>query len=56
MERDGQKLKESGADLVWQKPPPPMDDKLRNKLISAIVAKRQRASFCVKIPSSNEPL
>lgn len=48
-ERDKQQLEESGADLVWGKPPPTMNEELRNKLISALIAKRQKASFCVKL-------
>ena len=54
VEKFSQKLKNSGADLVWSKPPPTMDNKLRNMLISALIAKRQKASFCVKIPDDND--
>lgn len=49
VERDSQKLNDSGADLVWGKPPPTMDERLRFKLISALIAKRQKASFCIKL-------
>jgi hypothetical protein len=52
LERDEQKLKDSGADLVWGKPPPKICNSLRNKLISCLVTKRQKASFCLKIPAS----
>lgn len=52
VERDGQKLKDSGADLVWSKPPPTIGTSLRNQLISCLVSKRQKqALFCVKIPA-----
>jgi len=53
VERDSRKLKNSGADLVWGKPPPTMGNSLRNKLISALIAKRQKASFCI-LPTDNK--
>lgn len=49
LEKDSQKLKDSGADLVWGKPPPTMGEELRNKLVSALIAKRHKASFCIDI-------
>jgi hypothetical protein len=53
-EKDGKTLKESGADLVWGKPPPKMDNALRNQLISLLINKRQKASFCVRIPGEKD--
>lgn len=41
---DALKLWQSGADLVWGKPPPPMGENLRNTLVSMLVRRRSRAS------------
>jgi hypothetical protein len=54
VERDEKTLKESGADLVWGKPPPSMNNALRNQLISLLIAKRHEASFCVRIPGDKD--
>jgi len=42
---DCEKLIKGGADLLWGKPPPTMDNSLRNQLLSAILTKRRRATF-----------
>jgi len=40
LQNDETKLKDAGADLLWSKPPPTMDELLRNKILQAIVLKR----------------
>lgn len=40
LEIDEDALKESGADMTWSKPPPPMGIQMRNQLLSALVSKR----------------
>lgn len=42
LEQDGKKLHESGADIVWGKPPPNMDESLRNHILKLIMTKRNR--------------
>jgi CheY-like chemotaxis protein len=38
---DAAKLKEHGADIVWSKPPPLMDQRLRDAIVAAIDGKRK---------------
>jgi hypothetical protein len=54
VEKDEKTLTESGADLVWGKPPPRMDNALRNHLISLLIIKRRKASFCVQMPGDKD--
>jgi hypothetical protein len=42
---DCEKLIKGGADMLWGKPPPTMDNTLRNQLLSALLTKRRRATF-----------
>lgn len=35
------KLSASGADIVWKKPPPSMDQRIRNELLQRIIEKRR---------------
>ena len=37
---DGDKLKRSGADLLWPKPPPEMNSQLRSQLLDTLLKKR----------------
>mmetsp|Transcript_17701 Transcript_17701/g.24975 ORF Transcript_17701/g.24975 Transcript_17701/m.24975 type:complete len:849 (+) Transcript_17701:231-2777(+) len=39
---DKQNLKNSGADEVWAKPPPPMNSLLRNEILKKLITKRKR--------------
>ena len=39
---DAYKLQDSGADLLWQKPPPRMDQQLRDGMLKALLVKRGR--------------
>lgn len=41
-EKDSTVLKNGGADLVWQKPPPPMDDNLTCLILETILQKRSK--------------
>jgi vacuolar-type H+-ATPase subunit F/Vma7 len=43
------KLKAHGADLVWQKPPPLMDEHLRDTILRALLTKRGRISIAKKL-------
>lgn len=43
LQQDGKKLKDSGADIVWGKPPPRMDESLRNEILRLIMMKRNRS-------------
>lgn len=36
-------LQKSGADFVWNKPPPPMTAELKNKLFEAVMNKREKS-------------
>eukprot|EP00557_Chaetoceros_sp_GSL56_P000104 CAMPEP_0176498766 /NCGR_PEP_ID=MMETSP0200_2-20121128/12521_1 /TAXON_ID=947934 /ORGANISM="Chaetoceros sp., Strain GSL56" /LENGTH=620 /DNA_ID=CAMNT_0017897045 /DNA_START=474 /DNA_END=2333 /DNA_ORIENTATION=+ len=40
MDQDEKKLRESGCDMVWKKPPPTMNDELRDKILQATMKKR----------------
>lgn len=40
LSKDGPKFLKSGADLIWGKPPPKIDDNVRNHLITALLKKR----------------
>jgi CheY-like chemotaxis protein len=41
---DGARLKESGADFCWAKPPPPMNPVLMDDLLKALLLKRGRST------------
>jgi len=41
---DGERLKESGADFTWPKPPPPLNQDLTDTLLTAVLTKRGRPS------------
>lgn len=45
LQQDGKMLKESGADIVWGKPPPTMDETLRNEILRSIMMKRNRSNI-----------
>eukprot|EP00542_Grammatophora_oceanica_P010415 CAMPEP_0194032910 /NCGR_PEP_ID=MMETSP0009_2-20130614/5753_1 /TAXON_ID=210454 /ORGANISM="Grammatophora oceanica, Strain CCMP 410" /LENGTH=589 /DNA_ID=CAMNT_0038673487 /DNA_START=286 /DNA_END=2055 /DNA_ORIENTATION=- len=45
IKRDGDSLRQSGADMIWGKPPPAMGVPLRNQLLSILLAKRQNTSM-----------
>ena len=49
VERDGGNLRNSGADAVWGKPPPAMGIPLRNRIVSALMTKRQGSDLCVQV-------
>ena len=38
---DGDKLRRSGADLLWPKPPPEMNSQLRSQLLDSLLKKRR---------------
>lgn len=40
LSEDGPKFLKSGADLIWGKPPPKIDDNVRNHLVTALLKKR----------------
>jgi len=42
---DCEKLQRGGADMLWGKPPPVMDNRLRNELLMALLAKRGHPIF-----------
>ena len=42
LHQDGNKLRDSGADFIWNKPPPKMDSVLRDKLLLFAMKKRHR--------------
>ena len=42
LNKDKQRLEESGSDLVWGKPPPMMCDSLRMELLKKLMLKRNR--------------
>lgn len=42
MDQDEKMLRESGCDMVWTKPPPRMNDELRDKILHATMKKRRR--------------
>ncbi len=42
LDNDRRSLEASGADLVWGKPPPKMDDEMRMSLLKKIMLKRNR--------------
>lgn len=42
---DCEKLRKGGADILWGKPPPIMDNRLRNELLMALLAKRGHPIF-----------
>lgn len=39
-ENDGPRLRECGADVIWGKPPPSMDARLRDELVARLIRKR----------------
>ncbi len=41
LEEDAPKLCDGGADIVWGKPPPRMDDDLRALVVATLARKRQ---------------
>ena len=43
------KFQKAGADELWGKPPPQMGIKLRNQILSSLLAKRQEASLSLRI-------
>jgi CheY-like chemotaxis protein len=52
--RDGKSLQDSGADMVWGKPPPKMNETLRNQMLSALITKRQQSGLCVRLPTGEQ--
>jgi len=42
--KDEQKLRMSGCDFVWGKPPPKMNEELRDKILMTILHKRGKAT------------
>lgn len=40
LSEDGPKFLKSGADLIWGKPPPKIDDNVRNHLVTTLLKKR----------------
>jgi hypothetical protein len=50
-ERDSETLRQSGADIIWPKPPPPIGIVVRNQLLSSLLAKRGMSSLCATLPS-----
>lgn len=40
LQLDGERLRRSGADFVWGKPPPSFDDKLRIEILRSVLQKR----------------
>lgn len=41
-QHDYDELTRAGADVVWGKPPPPMNEHWRNQLVTQLVYKRQQ--------------
>lgn len=50
VQQDGTKLKDCGADMVWGKPPPKMDETLRNEILRLIMMKRNRKNISMFDP------
>jgi hypothetical protein len=50
LQQDGMKLKDCGADMVWGKPPPKMDETLRNEILRLIMMKRNRRNISMFDP------
>lgn len=46
-------LEKSGADLVWSKPPPKMDEALRNKILKMLLTKRSNHSAVSRLFGSS---
>jgi len=44
LRQDAGRLQESGADLLWSKPPPRMDQQLRDSILKALLLKRGRSA------------
>ena len=45
VDRDGEKLRNSGADMVWGKPPPSMGTLLRNRIVCELMKRRGNHLF-----------
>ena len=45
LQLDGDRLRRSGADFVWGKPPPPFGTELKAEILRGILQKRGKASF-----------
>ena len=43
LEQDEKKLNDSGCDVIWGKPPPKMDEKMRENLLFKLMEKRGKA-------------
>jgi CheY-like chemotaxis protein len=54
VERDGGNLRNSGADVVWGKPPPAMGIPLRNRIVSALMTKRQGSDFGMRMQNEQK--
>ena len=46
---DGRKLQESGAEVLWPKPPPRMDQQLRDGMLQALLVKRGRSAVAEQL-------
>jgi len=56
-EQDAKSFFDNGADFVWGKPPPIVDDNLRDQLVSTLMKKRQSGykepEYCFVVPTSS---
>jgi CheY-like chemotaxis protein len=49
LEKNKQAMEESGSDFIWTKPPPQMDEIMRDVLLNAILVKRGKHSEADKL-------
>ena len=54
VDRDGDSLRKSGADMVWGKPPPVMGMALRNRILGALMTKRGKSDMSEPLPRRQE--
>ena len=54
VDRDGDNLRKSGADMVWGKPPPAMGMALRNRILGALMTKRGNSDMSEPLPKRQD--
>ena len=49
LDKDKKAMQKSGADFIWAKPPPPMDEIVRDVLLKALLVKREKHALAERL-------
>jgi len=49
LDKDKQKMQKNGADFIWAKPPPKMDEIVRDVLLKALLVKRKKQALADRL-------